>query len=67
MAIDEETHVVLENTCKESPGCSASLMDWNLFSGQSEAGNSNASVRESAQGPIAWNARNSYGYTYVYS
>ena len=27
MAINEETHVVLENTYKESPGCSASLMD----------------------------------------
>ena len=27
MAIDEETHVVFENTCKESPCCSASLMD----------------------------------------
>ena len=25
-AIDEETHVVLENTCKESPGCSALLI-----------------------------------------
>ena len=24
-------------------------------------------ARVSAQGPVAWNARNSYGYTYVYS
>ena len=54
--------------CKKTPAKShpAALLCWwtrNLFSGQSEAGNSNVSVRKSAQGPVAWNARNSYGYT----
>ena len=58
--------------CKKAPAKShpaAPLRWWtrNIFSGQSEAGNSYALVRESAQGPAAWNARNSNGYTFVYS
>ena len=67
MTIDEETHVVLENTCKESPGCSALLMDqkfvfWPMRSRQFiYFGKRRGSVA------VEWNARNSYGYTYVYS